>query len=183
MKRVLILSLSVGVGMLASCSLDYGASQLSSEISTEIPDTLLRGVVHTVVRDNAVRFRITASRVESFADENQQNLYDIGFTEYGADGEVRTEGTADFADFETDTENAEMTGNLRFFSVPDDAWLEAESLYWDSDARQLAARGEEPVVLEKTDGTSVTGRGFVAEMDRSLIIFSDGVSGTIVDTK
>jgi LPS export ABC transporter protein LptC len=164
-----------------SCSLDYGESQLADDISDEIPDTILTGVSHTVVRDNTVRFRITAERVESFAEQNRQYLYAVTFTEYDTAGEVRTEGTADFADFQTDTEDVEITGNLRFYSVPDEAWLDARYLYWDSEERQLTSRPEESVSLEKSDGTSIIGRGFTAEMDRSVIIFTDGVRGTIVE--
>ena len=182
MKHAPLLLIAVAA-TLASCSLDYGQSQLSSEISEEIPDTVLTGVTHTVVRDNAVRFRITAARVEAFSEENRQYLYQIGFTEYDADGAIRTEGTADFADFQTDTEDVDLTGNLRFFSVPEEAWLQADHLYWSNDERQLTAYPEEPVVLEKSDGTYIVGRGFTAEMSESLIIFSGGVNGTIVDTE
>ena len=182
MKHATLLLVMIAV-LIASCSLDYGESRLSSEISEEIPDTVLTGVTHTVVRDNTVRFRITATRVEAFSDENRQYLYDVGFTEYDADGAVRTDGTAGFADFQTDTEDVELTGSLRFFSVPDEAWLQSDYLYWSSDERQLTARPEEPVVLEKSDGTYIVGRGFTAELDQSLIIFSGGVNGTIVDTK
>ena len=182
MKHTPLLLVMVAAA-LTSCSLDYGQSQLSSEISEEIPDTVLTGVAHTVVRDNTVRFRITAVRVEAFADENRQYLYEVGFTEYDADGSVRTDGTADFADFQTDTEDVELTGDLRFFSVPDEAWLRADYLYWNSEERQLTSHPEEPVVLEKSDGTYIVGRGFIAEMSESLIIFSGGVNGTIVDTE
>lgn len=171
------------VAVLASCSLDYEQSRLSSEISEEIPDTVLTGVAHTVVRDNTVRFRITAARVEAFSDENRQYLYEVGFTEYDADGSVRTDGTADFADFQTDTEDVELTGSLKFFSVPDEAWLQADYLYWNSEERKLTSHPEERVVLEKSDGTYIVGRGFTAEMSESLIIFSGGVNGTIVDTE
>ena len=169
------------VVVLSGCSLNYGESQLATEISEEIPDTILTGVSHTVVRDNVVRFRIGAELVESYGEENLQELHSVTFTEYDSTGAVRTEGTADYADFQTDTENVEITGNLRFYSVPDEAWIEAEYLFWNSDERQLTSRPEEPVALERSDGTSIIGRGFTAEMDQSLIIFSDGVEGTIVE--
>jgi LPS export ABC transporter protein LptC len=181
--RLKPLSFVLIVAALASCSLDYGQSRLSDEISEEIPDTVLTGVRHTVVRDSTVRFRITAARVEAFSDENRQHLFEVVFTEYGSDGAVRTEGTADFADFQTDTEDVEMTGSLRFYSVPDEAWLQADYLYWTSEERQLTSVPEDPVVLEKSDGTYIVGRGFTAELDQSLIIFSGGVNGTIVDTE
>jgi LPS export ABC transporter protein LptC len=169
--------------ILGSCSLDYGESQLADEISEDIPDSILTEVSHTVVRDNVVRFRITADRAETFADENRQYLTNVGFTEYGPDGAVRTDGTAESANFQTDTEDVELTGSLEFYSHADDAWLQADFLYWDSDERSLTSRPEDPVALEKGDGTSVVGQGFTAELDQSLIIFSGGVNGTIVDSE
>lgn len=178
MRRPALFLLSIA---LAACSLDYNQSQLATEISEEIPDTVLNGVSHTVVRDNVIRFRIGAERVEAFGAQNRQYLYDVTFTEYDTTGAVRTEGTADHADFQTDTEDVELTGNLRFYSVPDQAWLDAEYLYWNSEERQLTSRPEEPVALEKRDGSSIVGRGFTAELDQSLIIFSGGVRGTIVE--
>ena len=179
MSRAILLAASAAV--LASCSLDYAQSQLATELSREIPDTVLTGVSHTVVRNNVVRFRIGAERVEAFAGEKRQYLYGVTFTEYDSTGAVRTDGTADHADFQTDTEDVALTGNLRFYSVPDEAWLEAEYLYWDSEERQLTSRPEESVSLEKGDGTTIVGRGFTAEMDESLIIFSGGVRGIIVE--
>jgi LPS export ABC transporter protein LptC len=136
-----------------------------------------------VVRDNVVRFRITADRVEAFTERKRQLLTGVGFTEFGPDGTIRTEGTSRTADFQTDTEDVELTGDLRFYSHTDEAWLEADFLYWNSEERQLTSRAEDPVALEKTDGTSVVGRGFSAEMDESLIIFSGGVNGSIVDSE
>jgi len=180
MKRHVICLAALSL-LVSACSLDYGQSRLATEISDEIPDTVLSGVTHTVVRDNVIRFRITADRVEAFSEQQRQHLYDVGFTEYGPDGAVRTEGTANFADFQTDTEDVELSGSLEFFSVTEDAWLQAEYLYWSSDDRRLTSRPEEPVVLEKNDGTSIVGRGFTAEMSESLLIFSGGVTGTIVD--
>ncbi len=178
MKYVLV---SLAIMVLGACSLDYDQSQLASEISQEIPDTILTSVSHTVVRDNVIRFRIGAERVEAYGEEKRQELRQVTFTEYDSSGAVRTEGTADHADFQTDTENVEITGNLRFYSVPDEAWLEADYLFWNSDERQLTSRPEETVTLERSDGTSIAGRGFTAEMDESVIIFSDGVRGTIVE--
>jgi LPS export ABC transporter protein LptC len=165
---------------LASCSLDYEAP-LPTEISEDIPDTILFDVAHTVVRDGNPRFVVRAERAETFGRRKRQYLSDVVFQELAADGSVVTDGVARYAEYQTDTEDFELTGDLRFYSAEEDAVLTAEYLYWDSDRRVLTSEPADAVVLERGDGTVIRGRGFVAEMGRSIIRFEDGVSGTLVE--
>ena len=166
---------------LSACSLEYDQTQLASEISEDTPDTVLFGVTHTIVRDGSPRFVVEAERVETFSQRDRQYMQEVRFQELAADGSVRTDGTAASAEYQTDTEDFELTGNLRFYSAEEEAWLTADYLYWDSDQRLLTSEPAEPVVLERADGTRIRGRGFVAEMGRSIIRFEDGVSGTLVE--
>ncbi|MFW5688514.1 MAG: LPS export ABC transporter periplasmic protein LptC [Spirochaetota bacterium] len=165
----------------ASCSIDYGDSQLASEISEDTPDSILFEVRNTVVRDSRPRFIVVADRAETFGDRKRQYLYGVDFQELDAEGGTITEGTAAYAEYQTDTEDIELSGDLRFYSAEEDAWVTAEYLYWDSDQRALTSEPEEPVVIRRGDGTVVRGRGFVAEMGRSTIRFDDGVSGTMIE--
>jgi LPS export ABC transporter protein LptC len=177
MKPVLA---SVVVMLLFSCSLDYSQGQLTDELSEDIPDTVLLELQHVIVRDATPRFRVAADRAETYSERNRQYLHNVEFTEYGPDQSVVTNGTADYAEYQIDTEDVELTGNLRFYSQEEDAWLTADYLYWDSDARRLTSEPEQPVSARRADGTTVSGRGFVAEMSTSSIYFQRGVSGTIV---
>lgn len=176
---LLVSATLVGSG-LSSCSLEY-QQPLPTEISEETPDTVLFDVTHTVVRDGSARFVVEAQRVESFEKRKRQYLSLVAFQELRADGTIVTDGVARFAEYQTDTEDFELTGDLRFYSAEEDAWLTAEYLYWDSDTRTLTSEPADPVVLERGDGTVIRGRGFVAEMGRSIIRFEDGVSGTLVE--
>lgn len=164
-----------------SCSLDYGDSQLADEISEDTPDSVLYEMRHTVVRDGTPRFIVVADRAETFDSSRMQYLYGIEFRELAPDGLPVTEGTAAYAEYETETEDFELSGDLRFYSAEEDAWLTAETLFWDSDERVLTSVPEEAVVIRRGDGTVIRGRGFVAEMGRSIIRFEDGVSGTLVE--
>jgi len=171
----------VALAALGSCSLEYGETELAAEISEDTPDTILFQVRHTIVRDGSARFIVDAGRAETFSRQSRQYLSDVRFREIAADGETVTDGTADYAEYQTDTEDLELTGNLRFYSSEEDAWLTAEYLYWNSESRLLTSEPSEPVVLERGDGTTISGRGFVAEMARSIIRFEEGVSGTLVE--
>ena len=166
---------------LGSCSLEYGDTELADSISEDTPDTILFQVRHTIVRDGTPRFIVDAGRAETFSQLRRQYLSDVRFREIAPDGETVTDGVAEYAEYQTDTEDFELTGNLRFYSSEEDAWLTAEYLYWNSEARLLTSEPAEPVVLERGDGTTISGRGFVAEMARSIIRFEEGVSGTLVE--
>ncbi len=166
-----------------ACSLDYESARLVDRIADNVPDTVLYGVTHTIVRDGRPRFIVRAARAETFSSRSMQYLYDAAFTELGRDGQKLTEGTAAYAEYHTSTEHVELTGNLRFFSSTEDAWLTAEYLYWDADERLLTSRPAETVRLERGDGTVVRGRGFAAEMATSTMRFDAGVSGTISEVE
>jgi LPS export ABC transporter protein LptC len=168
------------VALLGACSLEY-QQELPSEISEDTPDTILFDVTHTVVRDGSPRFVVTAERAEAFSQKKRQYLTSVRFRELRSDGTLLTEGTAAYAEYQTDTEDFELSGDLRFYSAEEDAWLSAQYLYWDSDARTLTSDPAEAVVVERGDGTRIRGRGFAAEMGRSIIRFEDGVSGTLVE--
>lgn len=166
---------------LASCSLDYGMGQAARSIGEDIPDTVLFGVSHTIVRDGVPRFRVTADRVETFEKRGARLLHQVTFEELDRDGTVLTEGTADFARYDIRSEDLELTGSLRFYSASRDAWLTSDYLFWDNAERGLTSRPDLPVQVRRGDGTSVVGRGFAAEMSRSIIRFDAGVRGTLVE--
>lgn len=175
------LSLLFVLTLLGSCSLNYDQSRLASEIDENTPDSILYEVRHTVVRDGRTRFIVAADRAETFEKQQRQYLHGIEFSELNADGALITDGTAAYAEYQTDTEDFEISGDLRFYSAEEDAWLTAEYLFWDSDERVMTSEPEEPVVVRRGDGTVIRGRGFVAEMGRSIIRFEDAVSGTLVE--
>lgn len=163
------------------CSLDYQQSILTGEFSEDVPDTVFVAITHTIVRDNATRFLVGADRAESYEEKQRQYLYGVRFSEFDSAGEVITRGTADYAVYQVDTEDVELTGNLSFYSTEREAWLSTQYLYWDSEERRLTSRPADPVFVQQNDGTTVQGSGFTAEMGRSLIIFEGGVRGSFVE--
>ena len=176
-----LVPLILASALILSCSLDYGETDLATEISEDTPDTVLHDVTHTIVRDGRPRFIVHAERVETYGGRKRQYLTEVEFSELAEDGSIVTDGTARYAEYHVDTEDVELSGELRFYSAAEDAWLTAEYLYWDSEARLLSSHDEETVTVARGDGTRVRGRGFVAEMGRSIIRFDDGVSGTLIE--
>lgn len=176
MSRLRVLLVLV---VLAGCSLDYEDARLSDEIDQSIPDTVLIEFTQTIVADGVPRFVVSAEEASTFVEQKRQYLTAIVFEELSADGERVTYGTADSAVVETDTENVTMTGSLEFYSAEEDAWLSAESLFWDSEARTLTSPEGDRVLLRRGEDTEIEGGGFSADLARSTVRFQQGFSGTI----
>lgn len=177
MRRLLCAFVAV---ILASCSLDYEGTQLTEDLAVDIPEITLTDVSHTVVRDGVPRFRVEAQDVEDYPGKNQQLLSGVSFTEYDATGAVATTGSAENAVFDTETEDARLTGGLEFYSSKEGAWISTDALYWDDDERLLTADRDRLVRVWKADGTAIVGRGFTADAGQNVVTFDAGVEGTLV---
>jgi len=170
---------------LSGCSLDYG-SALAEDLGDGIPDTVVFDFSHTVVERGLPRFRLEASRGESYQALKKMKLTDVRFTEYTASGretsevEVSTEGHADSAVFYTDTESAELSGSVRFYSAADGVTVESGYLKWDGEARILESRADTVTSLSDDDGTRLSGSGFTADAARKSFAFENRADGRYV---
>jgi LPS export ABC transporter protein LptC len=149
-------------------------------MSEEIPDSVIVDFVHTSVRDGKPVFRLEAGRAEVYNKREETRLFNVYFQEYARDGAVATEGWAEKTIFFTDTENAEMAGDLLVYSSSEEAFVGSDYLYWDDSARTLTSRRDSAVTIEKDDGTTLRGLGFRADMATRSVEFSGSVSGTYV---
>ena len=168
----LFLLLLCALCALAACSLDYEQAEITEELSDEIPETVLLDFTHTVVEDGRPVFIISAERAENYTERKQTVLSEVSFAEYDSDGEAVTEGVADSAIFFTDTENAELRGNISFYSAAEEGRVEAEYLEWNREERELTSNPTDPVLLENESGSRIRGSGFRADFTLKQIEFS-----------
>lgn len=166
--------------LLTGCSFDYGADPGPEQLADEVPETVLTGVTHTVVRDGRVVAEVRAQRVENFPGGGRAELHDVRYVEYDGSGAVAAAGRADRAVYYKDSEDAEVAGAVELRSVSQRASLTAEQLYWDHAGRLLSTGAEQVVAVIRDDGSSVRGAGFEAELRGKTIHFSGPVSGRLV---
>jgi LPS export ABC transporter protein LptC len=145
-----------------------------------VPETVLTGVTHTVVRNGRLVAEITAQQVENFPGGGRAVLSDVRYVEYGDDGAVAATGRADRAVYYTGSEDAEVAGAVELRSFSQEASLTAEELHWDHDGRLLSTGPEQVVAVIRDDGSRVQGAGFEAELRDKTINFSGPVSGRLV---
>jgi LPS export ABC transporter protein LptC len=162
----------------ASCSFDYSQSELSEKMSEEIPNTILENFQHTIVQDGKPAFRLSAKRAESFDSKKETRLKDVSFVEYDSrTGEPITAGTATSAIFFGDTENAELSGSISFYSKRNESGLEGGYLYWDNAKKTLEGRRDRLITITTDDGSVIKGEGFTADARRRSMDFSGHTTG------
>jgi LPS export ABC transporter protein LptC len=165
---------------LVSCSLDYESAQLEGGLPERLPDTVATDLVHRVVKNSRTSLEVTAARAETWESQHRTVLDAASFVEYDRQGQQAVEGSAGRVVFHTDTEDAEISGNVRVHSDTDEAGIETESLTWKNEPRLLAAPVHERVIITKDDGSRIEGTGFTGDFRRREIAFSGPVQGTYV---
>lgn len=171
-RSLWVLVVALGVG---GCSFDYEEGSVEAVTDTGLPQVEIVAVQMVVVRDN--RLELNADRIASYPDEGVQRFHGVVFREYGPSDDLRFEGRADTALLYLDTEDIELTGNVRLVSYVEDGIVETDYLYWENDARILRNEDSGEVVVSREDGTRVEGRGLFVDGRRNTIEFRDGVSG------
>jgi len=175
--RVLSLLLTC---FLFSCSLNYEEARIAEDISEKTPDTILFKFTHTVVKKGKPIYRISAARAENYSKKDLSYLFAVRFVEYDASGAVITEGKADYAEFHTDTENAELEGNIEFFSAEENSHVYGGYLSWDNEGKLLKGNPDGSILLSRDSGSEVEGIGFEADFKTLSIQFREGVTGKFV---
>ena len=173
-------ALIASVVMWAGCSFDYAPTTLAEELFEQVPNTVLRDVEHTVVRGDQVVAVLRIERVESYHEQDLMLLSGIHFTEFNSAGYVVTEVWADRAEYDSKTGDTRAEGGLVVSSRREDARITATVLNWYDSEHMLSSDQGVKVVIERGDGSTVTGVGFEADIVRRVFRFLGPVSGDLV---
>ncbi|MBN1411451.1 MAG: LPS export ABC transporter periplasmic protein LptC [Spirochaetales bacterium] len=165
---------------LMGCSLDYSQAILDEDLSEKIPDTSFNDFKDIKVKDNVIVNKLEAARAEMFGRLKKTVFYNLHFIQLDKKGTVLTEGWADQVVLHADTDNAEMTGSIRFYSASDEISISTENLFWENDTKRLYSNPENEVHLETNDGSFISGKGFEAFLNKRIITFQKGVTGKYV---
>lgn len=183
-----LIAVLVFLSVVSACSLDYGVV-LGEDLDERIPDTVIFNFVHTIVENGSPRFRLSAERAEAFRSARTLKLVGVAFMEYeraepGLDGSrsmadpvVAAEGRADSAVFNTETESADLTGNVRVRSARDGVAISSGFIRWDGEARLLEGPSESVTTIQDDDGSRVSGAGFRADAARRSFGFTECTTG------
>jgi len=186
MSRLLAALAVLGAAGLATaltgCSLDYEAARLDGEVAAQVPDTVVTGLVHRVVKNSRTALEVRAARAETWDAQRRTVLADAAFIEYDHAGKRAVEGRAGSVVFHGDTENAEIAGQVSVYSAVEEAGIKTRALAWKSKERLLTAEPDDLVVITKDDGSFLKGTGFVGDFRKREFTFSGPVQGQYVWT-
>ena len=167
--------------LLMGCSIDYDEAMIADDLAEDIPDTILYDFTQVEVKEGKPLYRIQAEKAESFEKQYISNLTSVQFQEFDEEREIITMGWADRVTYFTNTEDAEMEGNLTFHSKREEGSVSGEYLYWENETKILKSKTEYTVELEKDSGSNITGTGFEADFTTEHIIFTGKTEGIWVD--
>jgi LPS export ABC transporter protein LptC len=174
-------ALAAALALGGGCSLSYEEARVAERIAPEIPDTVMIGFTHTVVAEGSVWVRLSAQRAEGYDQSKKIVLAGVRFQEFDRQGRLATEAAADRAVYHSDSEDAEVTGNILIRAPEEKASLTAASLVWIKEGRRLSSGAGQSVRLAKEDGSFLEGRGFQADFSRRRLEFTEGASGSYVE--
>lgn len=176
-RLLLLLALLVS----CSCSIDYDEAMVVEELSEDLPDIIIYDFVQVQVKDGKPEYRIMGGEAKMFEKKQEQSISSVLFQEFNNEGEIVTEGWADEVNYFTETEDAELRGNLDFYSKTEEGSISAEYLYWQKEGSILKSNPEESVTLREDSGSSISGTGFEADFDNKEIFFTGSAGGTWVE--
>jgi LPS export ABC transporter protein LptC len=164
----------------AGCSLDYRSAQVEAETDQSIPDTISVEMVYRMVKNSRPVIELKADRAETFNTRKETILTGARFTEFDNEGGIATDGRAKSVVFHTDTQNAEISGQVYVYSAAEEGSISTDYLKWENKPRILTADPDALVVVKKDDGSYITGRGFVGDFRIKEVRFNGPVEGEYV---
>jgi LPS export ABC transporter protein LptC len=165
--------------LLAACSFDYGAGQ--GEENTR-PDIVMENIEYVRVRKGDILARFQAEHAERWEDLQIMELKNFTFEQMEDHGEtINVEGSAKQASVQIASGDITLAGGVWISIESEDITISTEGLEWKDKEKTLSAGEEADVDVQRSDGTSFTGRGFSADIRSRTWSFAGEVKGTYVE--
>ena len=178
-QKVGIILLCAIPSLLLSCSFDYGDAAASED---EKPDIVMERLEYIRVRggDPLVRFR--AELAERWEDRQIMDIKEFSFEQMEDKGDsVNVVGRAGAATVQLDSGNVILSGGVRISVESEDIIIQTFGLEWKDKEKVLSGEDDDEVDVERSDGTTFTGKGFYADARNWTWTFSGEVKGTYVE--
>lgn len=153
---------------------------VDENLAEELPESIMVELSQTVVEEGKIILKIEADSVEIYRGFIKTVARGLHFFEYDDNGDTLTEGWADEVVYFNETEDAEFTGNVYFYSKKEEISISTDSIRWESEPRYLETPAETTVTLKRDDGSFLEGTGLEADLRRMEIKLKGGVRGRYV---
>ncbi|TCW61789.1 hypothetical protein [Treponema sp. J25] len=159
-----------------ACSFNY--AEVTGEETAEQPDLIMNGVSYSRVRDGKEAFSFQAEEVRRYEKRRIMDITQMAFEKRDAPGnEQEIAGRAGFVQLQTASGNGAFTEGFQIVIPKEGLTVEGLNVYWDDQRRLLFTAPEEVLLIKKTDGTIMSGKGFYADLRRKSWSFQKEVAG------
>ena len=163
----------------AGCSFDYGAGQGDGN---NRPDIVMENLDYVRVRKGDLLARFHAEEAERLEERQVMILRDFSFEQMEDHGEtVNVEGRAGTAEVQIVSGDISFYNGVRFNIESEDIILRATGIEWKDREKTLTGYPDDDVYIDRSDGTSFTGKGLSADIRSRKFVFSGEVSGIFVE--
>jgi LPS export ABC transporter protein LptC len=150
------------------------------------PNLVMEEVEYTRIVNGNPEIQLRAEKVRQYEAKHTMEMDALSFEQYNAAPEgqkaipaVNARGQAGRANMETDSGNFSLTGGVAIEVVSEDISIKTEKLSWQDKERLLTAPGTVNII--RSNGTSLKGTGFSADIRKRTWEFESAVEGTVED--
>jgi LPS export ABC transporter protein LptC len=167
------------VFFLFACSFDYGAG---TGLENTRPDIVMENIEYVRVRGGDMLARFQAEHAERWEERQLMELRNLTFEQMEDHGEtVNVEGAANTAAVQIGTGDISLSGGVRISIESEDIIINTTELEWKDKEKAIKGGEEEEVGVQRSDGTSFTGKGFSADIRSRTWSFTGEVKGSYVE--
>lgn len=168
--------------LLAGCSFSYD----SFPQNEDHPNLVMENPEYVRINSGNPEIRVNAEEIRHYETKHSMELDNFSFEQYNAAPEgqeeipgINARGKVALARMETDTNNFFASGGVTIEVVSEDFSMETEEISWQNDERLLKAPGK--VSLTRSNGTTIQGTGFSADVRSRNWEFESEVEGSIIE--
>jgi LPS export ABC transporter protein LptC len=166
-------------GAFCTCSFNYGDA---GENNKNRPDIVMEDLEYVRVRGGDPLMRLAALHGERWEDRHVMELKEFSFEQIQDHGEtINAEGKAGTAVVQLDSGDVSLANGVRIRVNSEDFTLSTFGLEWKDKGKTLTGGADDEVDIQRSDGTSFTGRGFIADARNRTWAFSGQVKGLYVE--
>ena len=167
---------------ITACSFSYDTVYQNDDD----PNLVLDNVEYVRITNGNPEILVKAEEIRHFEAKQTMELEQFSFEQYNAAPEgqkaipdINARGKADIARMETDTNNVFIQGDISIEVVSEDISIETTELSWQDKERSISAPGQ--VNIRRSDGTTLKGTGFSADVRSRSWEFESAVEGSVVE--
>ena len=166
--------------LFSACSFDYSAGAESEKKGKA--DIVMEKIEYVRVRRGDPLVRFQAEYAERWEDRQIMEFRDFSFEQLEDHGEtINAEGSAGSAEVQIGSGDITLSGGVRINIESEDIIIRTAGLEWKDKEKLLSGGEQDNVDIQRSDGTSFSGRGFHADMRNRTWNFSGEVKGTYVE--